>query len=73
MALLDDKAIGKRLSSKRLELFPGVLSRKYAMDAGIDASQYSKIEKGELPITDISAASLFTVFSVRFVPPDSFQ
>lgn len=52
MALLDDKAIGKRLSSKRLELFPGISSRKYAMDAGIDSSQYAKIEKGDLPITD---------------------
>jgi|GEM_PF-7046336 len=50
MAFLDNEQIGKRLITKREETKHS--SRKFAMLAGVDASQYSKIEKGELPITE---------------------
>ncbi len=57
MALLDNKAIGERLKSFREELNANserkILSvRQFATSIGIDQSQYGKIEKGELPITD---------------------
>lgn len=51
MAFIDNKAVGERLKSKREGLnYPK--SRKFAMDASVDPSQYSKIEKGKLPITE---------------------
>lgn len=48
MAFLDDEKIGKRLAESRGK----VSRRKYAMDAKVDPSQYAKIEKGELSITE---------------------
>jgi transcriptional regulator with XRE-family HTH domain len=58
MSLLDNKKIGERLKKFRegLQLpdedgtAPSV--RQFAISVGIDTSQYSKIEKGDLPITD---------------------
>lgn len=48
MGFLKDKEVGKRLEALRGEKS----SRKIAMQAGIDPSQYVKIEKGELSITE---------------------
>lgn len=49
MGFLDNQQVGNRLNTKRLAT--GLTSRKFALKAGIDPSQYAKIEKGELPIT----------------------
>jgi len=49
MAFLNDIEVGNRLKTIRED--KGLTSRKFAISAGIDPSQYSKIEKGELPIT----------------------
>jgi transcriptional regulator with XRE-family HTH domain len=49
MSFLDNKEVGKRLKIKREQ--GGRSSRQFALDANVDVSQYSKIEKGELPIT----------------------
>lgn len=50
MPFLDNKKVGNRLKTMRekTKLRP----TPYAMQAGIDPSQYAKIEKGELPITE---------------------
>lgn len=50
MAFLDNKEIGNRLKEKRKET--NLSARQFAIKAGIDQSQYTKIEKGELPITE---------------------
>lgn len=51
MSIFDNIEIGKRLKNKRLSLnFSS--ARRFAQAAGIDVSQYTKIEKGDLPITD---------------------
>lgn len=50
MAFLDKKAVGERLKEKRKET--NLSPRQFAIQAGIDQSQYSKIEKGDLPITE---------------------
>lgn len=50
MAFLDNIEIGKRLKEKRKPT--NLSARKFAMKAGVDQSQYTKIEKGELPITE---------------------
>jgi phage repressor protein C with HTH and peptisase S24 domain len=52
MAFLDNQKIGARLKSERERRKPDLSVRKYAIAAGIDASHYTKIEKGELPITE---------------------
>jgi transcriptional regulator with XRE-family HTH domain len=51
MKLIDNKEVGERLRAIREEM-KIKSARKFAMDAGVDQSQYSKIEKGELPLTD---------------------
>lgn len=50
MAFLDDKEVGKRLKTKREDT--GLSPRKFAMGADVDPSQYSKMEKGVLPVTE---------------------
>lgn len=49
MAFLNNKEIGNRLKTKREGT--KLSSRKFAIQADIDVSQYAKIEKGDLPIT----------------------
>jgi transcriptional regulator with XRE-family HTH domain len=50
MGLLNDIDVGNRL--KKIRLSAGISSREFSLQAGIDPSQYSKIEKGSLPVTE---------------------
>jgi transcriptional regulator with XRE-family HTH domain len=45
----EKKEIAERLKQAREKT--GLNPRQYALDAGIDVSQYAKMEKGDLPIT----------------------
>lgn len=47
---LNDTEVGKRLEAIRLKT--SLKSRAFALKAQIDPSQYAKIEKGSLPITE---------------------
>jgi transcriptional regulator with XRE-family HTH domain len=51
MKLIDNKQVGERLKKIRQDMNISS-ARKFAMDADVDQSQYSKIERGELPLTD---------------------
>jgi transcriptional regulator with XRE-family HTH domain len=50
MNLLNNAEVGERLRSFREGL--GISSRKFAMQANIDPSQYAKIEVGALPLSE---------------------
>jgi transcriptional regulator with XRE-family HTH domain len=50
MPVLDYKAIVQRLKTMRLSKNLSV--RKFAIQAGVDPSQYTKIENGQLPLTE---------------------
>lgn len=51
MPILNDKEIGNRITQLRDELkFKS--TREFAMDAKLDVSYFSKIEKGQKPISD---------------------
>ncbi len=62
MWTLKNKDVGKRLKTIRegTKLSP----RKFSMKAGIDQSQYLKIEKGTLPITENIMAKLVSTYQV---------
>lgn len=59
MSFLNDVEVGKRLESLRGK----TSSRKIAIQAGIDPSQYKKIEKGELSITTNILQKLVSTFN----------
>lgn len=50
MAFLDNKEVGNRLKEKRK--LTNLSARQFAMKAEVDQSQYAKIERGDLPITE---------------------
>lgn len=58
MWILNKKEVGKRLKAARSKT--GLTSRKYAMMAKIDQSQYLKMEKGLLSVTEKTMAKLVT-------------
>lgn len=61
MSLLDDKQIANRLKTKREAL--NLSKRKFAMQAGIDQSQYAKIENGELSLSQNILDKLVDTYS----------
>lgn len=61
MGLLDDKAIGERLKAFREALGPS--KREFALTAGIDPSQYNKVEKGELSMSEGMLKKLTDTYS----------
>lgn len=63
MGLLNNKKIGERLRDHRFTTNKS--SRKYAIDARVDPSQYAKIEKGKLPITDVIMEKLVGVYGLN--------
>lgn len=65
MAFLDNKKVGERLKHKRLSLSKEPSVRRFALDAGIDASQYAKIEKGDLPITENILDKIIDVYGMN--------
>lgn len=63
MPFLDNQTVGKRLKNKREKT--ELSARKYAMKAKIDPSQYNKIEKGELPITEVILNKLISTYKLN--------
>ncbi len=63
MGLLNNKDVGIRLLQAREKT--SLTSRKYALKAGIDVSQYAKIEKGELPVTENILEKLKDAFGLE--------
>lgn len=62
MGLLNNKEVGNRLRFFREN--NGFSKRQFAMKAGVDQSQYSKIENGELPITKKILDKLTTTYTM---------
>lgn len=62
MWTLKNKDVGKRLKAARIER--GFNSRQFALQAGIDQSQYLKIEKGESSITKKTMAKLVAAYGL---------
>lgn len=62
MPLLDNIAIGKRLEMCREKLNVGLT--EFSQRAGIDQSHYSKIERGEKPITDNTWDKLYGTYKL---------
>lgn len=62
MAFLNNKQVGIRLLEERVKT--KLSARRYAMDAGVDQSQYSKIEKGELTITENILQKLVSTYGM---------
>lgn len=62
MPLLDNIEIGKRLEMCRMKLKVGLT--EFSQRAGIDQSHYSKIERGEKPITDNTWDKLQAVYKL---------
>lgn len=58
----DQKAISIRLKEKREKITDSL--RKFAIDANIDPSQYAKIEKGELPLTENVWNKIASVYNI---------
>lgn len=50
MKFIDDKEVGSRLKQFREDM--NISARKFAIGAGLDQSHYSKVERGELGITE---------------------
>ncbi|MEJ7610630.1 MAG: helix-turn-helix domain-containing protein [Ferruginibacter sp.] len=61
MSILNNKEVGERLIKARGDLS----SRKYAVKANIDPSQYNKIEKGELPLTKNILKKLVDTYGIK--------
>lgn len=59
---IDNQAVGDRLRKQREKT--ELSARKFAMKAGVDQSQYSKIEKAELPITENILSKL--IYTYKF-------
>lgn len=62
MWTLKNKDVGKRLRAARIER--GLNSRQFALQAGIDQSQYLKIEKGDSSITKKTMAKLVAAYGL---------
>jgi DNA-binding XRE family transcriptional regulator len=62
MWMLKNKDVGKRLKAARIE--KGLNSRQFALKAGIDQSQYLKIEKGDSSITKKTMAKLVATYGL---------
>ena len=62
MWALKNKEVGKRL--KEIREKTGLSPRQFSLKAGIDQSQYLKIEKGNLPITENIMAKLIATYQV---------
>jgi transcriptional regulator with XRE-family HTH domain len=62
MWILKNKEVAKRLKQARQEHH--LSSRQFALQAGVDQSQYLKIEKAKLPITKRTMAKLVTKYGL---------
>jgi len=62
MWILKNKEVGKRL--KIIREGTALSPRQFSIKAGIDQSQYLKIEKGTLPITENIMAKLVATFHI---------
>lgn len=63
MWILKNKEVGKRLKIAREQR--NLSPRQFALRAGIDQSQYLKIEKGALPITENTMAKLVATYELK--------
>lgn len=63
MWILKNKEVGKRLKISREQR--NLSPRQFALRAGIDQSQYLKIEKGALPITENTMAKLVATYELK--------
>ncbi len=63
MWILKNKDVGKRL--KIIREGTALSPRQFSMKAGIDQSQYLKIEKGTLPITENIMAKLVATYHIN--------